>query len=143
MRLATITNWAYGATVLLTLASATTMLLASGAQEKERAAVAQRYQLDQATSKIAAEVSASSDQARDFVITGQEAHLAAYRREVEALRSVENRVRHLKDNGASADELTALTEAIRWADSLQDEQVDAIAARQRGEDDLAPTFKTA
>jgi len=143
MRLATITNWAYGATVLLTLASATTMLLASGAQEKERAAVAQRYQLDQATSKIAAEVSASSDQARDFVITGQEAHLAAYRREVEALRSVENRVRHLKDNGASADELTALTEVIRWADRLQDEQVDAIAARQRGEDDLAPTFKTA
>lgn len=137
MRLATITNWAYGATVLLTLASATTMLLASGAQEKERAAVAQRYQLDQATSKIAAEVSASSDQARDFVITGEKSHLAAYRREVEALRSVENRVRHLKDNGASADELAALTEAMRWADSLQDEQIDAIAARQRGDDDRA------
>ncbi|RJG51761.1 diguanylate cyclase [Sphingobium terrigena] len=137
MRLATITNWAYGTTVLLTLASATTMLLASGAQEKERAAVAQRYQLDQATSKIAAEVSASNDEARDFVITGEESHLAAYRREAEALRSVENRARHLKDNGASADELSALSEAMRWADSLQDEQVDAIAARQRGDDDRA------
>lgn len=36
MRLATITNWAYGATVVLTLISGTTMLLASGAQDRER-----------------------------------------------------------------------------------------------------------
>ena len=41
MRLSTITNWAYGATVLLTLASGTTMLFASGAEQRERAAVAQ------------------------------------------------------------------------------------------------------
>jgi len=42
MRLATITNWAYGLTVFLALAAGTTMLLASNAQEDERAAVAQR-----------------------------------------------------------------------------------------------------
>lgn len=137
MRLATITNWAYGATVLLTLASATTMLLASDAQENERAAVAQRYQLDQATSKIGTEVSALNDQARQFVITGEPSHLIAYRRETAALRSVEDRVRHLKDSGAAADELNALAEAMRWADTLHDEQVEAIAARQRGDDDRA------
>ena len=37
MRLATITNWAYGATVALSLVSGATMLLASGAQDRERA----------------------------------------------------------------------------------------------------------
>ena len=49
MRLATITNWAYAATVVLTIASSTTMLLASNATDRERAAVEQRYRLDQAT----------------------------------------------------------------------------------------------
>jgi hypothetical protein len=39
MRLRTITNIAYAATVLLTLAGGTTMLLASSALEAERAAV--------------------------------------------------------------------------------------------------------
>ena len=42
MRLATITNWAYGATVVLTIVSSTTMIFASNAQEHERAAVEQR-----------------------------------------------------------------------------------------------------
>jgi diguanylate cyclase (GGDEF)-like protein len=134
MRLATITNWAYGTTVLLTLASATTMLLASSAQERERAAVAQRYQLDQATSKIDAEVSALSDKARQFAITGEVSHLIDYRREATALRSIEERVSHLRDAGAGPDELKALAEAMRWADTLHDEQNDAIAARQRGDD---------
>ena len=52
MRLATITNWAYGVTVALTLASGATMLIASNAQEEERIAVAQRYMLDRATDTI-------------------------------------------------------------------------------------------
>ena len=52
MRLATITNWAYGATVVLTIASSTTMLLASNAQQREREAVEQRYRLDQATATL-------------------------------------------------------------------------------------------
>jgi hypothetical protein len=46
------------------------MLLASNAQDNERAAVAQRYKMDQASSKIADEVTALSDQAREYVITG-------------------------------------------------------------------------
>ena len=56
MRLATITNWAYGATVALTLLSGATMILASNAQDRERSAVEQRYRLDQATEKLGDEV---------------------------------------------------------------------------------------
>src|SRR5690606_18627093 len=81
MRLATITNWAYGLTVFLALAAGTTTILASNAQEDERAAVAQRYRLDQATSIIAAEVTALSEQAREYVITGDSIHMVLYRRE--------------------------------------------------------------
>jgi hypothetical protein len=66
MRLATITNWAYGATLLLTFASGVTMLPASNAQDQERAAVAQRELLDGASAKIATEVTALSDIAREY-----------------------------------------------------------------------------
>ena len=137
MRLATITNWDYGLTVFLALAAGTTTLLASKAQEEERAAVEQRYRLDQATSKIATEVTALSDQAREYVITGDPIHLVIYRREAAALRSIEERVRSIKDVGADAEELSALTDAMSWADTLQGEQRRAMTAHERGNDDEA------
>jgi diguanylate cyclase (GGDEF)-like protein len=137
MRLATITNWAYGATVFLTLASGTAMLLASSAQEDERAAVAQRYRLDDMTDKIGADVTALSDQAREYIITGNPSHSVLYRREAAALRSVEDRVSAIKDVGAAQDELNALTDAMRQADTLQDEQRQAVAAREQGDENLA------
>jgi diguanylate cyclase (GGDEF)-like protein len=137
MRLATITNWAYGATVILTAAAGTTMLLASDAQERERAAVEQRYRLDQATSKLGAEIYALTGHTRQFVITGDPIYLTLYAREAALLRSVERRIRSLRDAGARADELNALQEGIRWADTLHDEQRTAIAARQRGDGERA------
>ena len=122
MRLATITNWAYGVTVALTLASGTTMLLASAAQNRERAAVTQRYELDQATSGVDEDVNSLSSLARQFAISGSAADLAAYRHEASALRTVEDRTSHIRDAGAAPDELNALHEAMRWADALSDEQ---------------------
>jgi len=133
MRLATITNWAYGVTVALTLASGATMLLASSAQDRERAAVEQRYALDQATSGVDEDVAALSGLARQFAISGGAADLTAYRREAVALGAVEERTRHIRDAGASADELAALHEAIRWADALGEQQQKAIAARRAGD----------
>jgi len=137
MRLATITNWAYGATLLLTFASGTVMLLASNVQEQERTAVAQRHRLGQLSSKTAAEVTALSDKAREYVITGDSIHLEVYRREAAALRSVEERVRSIEDVGASSDELEALADAMRLADLLQDGQREAIVARQKNDADRA------
>lgn len=137
MRLATITNWAYGTTVALTVISGTTMLLASNALEHERAAEAQRYRLDQATQNLERDVFALTGQVRQYVITGDPTHLAVYRRTAKDLGEVEDRLRHVDDAGASADELLALKEAVRWADSLHDEQLAALAARQRGDDERA------
>jgi diguanylate cyclase (GGDEF)-like protein len=137
MRLATITNWAYGATVVLALGSASTMLLATAAQDKERAAVEQRYLLDQAASDVRAEVMALSDRAREYVITGDRAQMSIYRRNLTELGSIEARLRRLKDRGAGPDELSAIADAMRQADTLQDEQQAAIAQRDKGDADAA------
>ena len=137
MRLATITNWAYGATVLLTLVSAGTMIFASMAQEDERAAVAQRYVLDRATSTLSEDVYALTGQARQYVVSGDPTHLIVYRRQAAALGSIEARLRHMRDAGASSDELETLATGMRWADTLHAEQQTAIEARQRGDDTRA------
>ena len=113
------------------------MLMASGAQEDERAAVAQRYRLDQSTSKIGSEVTALSDRAREFVVTGDPSHLVLYRREAATLRPVEERIRRVKDIGASPDELETLADAMRLADALQDEQRQAIGAGDGSDKDQA------
>lgn len=113
------------------------MLLASNAQEHERAAEAQRYRLDQATQNLGLDVFELTGQARQYVITGDPTHLAVYERTTQALGRVEERLRHVDDAGAGVDELKALKEAVRWADSLHAEQRAALTARQRGEDERA------
>jgi diguanylate cyclase (GGDEF)-like protein len=133
MRLATITNWAYGVTVVLTLASGTTMLLASTAQRHERAAVTLRYDLDQATSDVDEDVEQLGSLARQFAVDGNPADLLAYRQEAAALGSVEQRTRHVEDAGARPEELATLHEAMHWADRLQGPQQAAITARQHGD----------
>jgi len=120
MRLATITNWAYGVTVVLSLISGGTMLLASRAQDEERAAVAQRASLDRAAEKIVEEEGALSGLARQFVISGDARDLAAYQQASQGLRSVEQRMRGMVDAGASADELDALKAGMLAIDELQD-----------------------
>jgi diguanylate cyclase (GGDEF)-like protein len=113
------------------------MLLASQAQDVERAAVAQRYQLDQATSKLGEDVYALTEHARQYLNTGDPTYLILYRRDVAALGTIENRIRHLGDAGAGIDELSTLKEAIRWADTLHDEQSEALAAHERGDETRA------
>lgn len=68
MRIATITNWAYGATVCLTIASGIVMLMASSADNTERQAVAQRQVFDQLTEEIDNDAWALSDLARLYVV---------------------------------------------------------------------------
>jgi diguanylate cyclase (GGDEF)-like protein len=133
MRLATITNWAYGATVALSLASAITMVLASNAQERERVAVAERYSLDSATSHLDEDVDVLSGLARQYVVSGDAADQIAYAREAGMLKSVEERASPLRDAGAGPDELRTLHDSMRWADTLQAQQQAALAARRTGD----------
>ena len=137
MRIATITNWAYGVSVVLTLVSGSTMLLASRAEDRERSAVEQRSLFDQLTESLEEDTYRLTEQARLFAINGNMSHLAVYQREARELGSVEARVSRLRDAGAKPIELDALREGLHWADSLHDEQQAAINARREGNSDVA------
>lgn len=133
MRLATITNWAYGITVMLTLASGLTMIAASQAQDGERSAVEQRYRLDKLTSNLDEDTIELSGLARQFALNGNAAHKLAYAREQATLGKIESRTKSIRDAGASEGELADLHAALRWTDALQPQQQAAIFARQTGD----------
>jgi len=137
MRIATITNWAYGSTVALTLVSGTFMLLAAQAEQVERAAVAQREQLDQLTDRVREEALLESDQARLYSVDASPSHLIIYRRAATGQASATARIGRLADAGAQPAELDALRRGLEDAAELRDEQAAAIAAVQAGRPDEA------
>jgi len=134
MRIATITNWAYGATVCLTITAGVTMVMASNADRVEREAVRQRDLFDQLAFEIEADEAQLTDQARLAAVTGDPSHEIAYNRTLAAIGPVEQRLAKLKDNGAKEEELRSLEEGLRWAATLQDEQKAAIAAIKSGDE---------
>jgi hypothetical protein len=126
VRIATITNWAYGATVCLTIASGIIMLMASSADTLERQAVEQRQKFDQLTEDIETDIWAQSDLARLYVIKKDPQVLKEYNQAENSLKSIELRLEKLQDNGASDEELALLHEGIKIVDELQDEQQTAL-----------------
>lgn len=137
MRIATITNWAYGATVCLTLASGIVMLMASHADSVEREAVKQRQQFDQLTENVETDAWMLSDLARLFVIKKEPAILNEYRMKEGSLKGIEHRLEALKDTGASVEELALLQEGLKIIDELQDEQQVALARMAQGNEQQA------
>lgn len=137
MRIATITNWAYGVTVCLTIASGIVMLMASHADNVERQAVKQRQIFDQLTEEIEAETWMLSDLARLYAIKKEPDVLKAYQAKEGELKNIEQKVGQLKDTGATGEELALLYEGLKIVDGLQDEQQAAIASVARGEEQQA------
>lgn len=137
MRIATITNWAYGATVCLTLASGVVMLMASNADNVERQAVEQRQIFDRLTEEVEMDTWVQSDLARLYVINKDPESLNEYRQKEALLKNVEHRLVKLKDNGASGEELALLLAGLKIVDELQDEQQAALSSVARGEEPQA------
>ncbi|WP_265670299.1 sensor domain-containing diguanylate cyclase [Klebsiella grimontii] len=134
MRIATMTNWAYGITVALTLASGIAMLMASSADNAERRAVEQRQVFDQLSEEVESGAWELSDLARLYIIKKKQDVLQEYRQQAQAIAAIEHRLVKLKDNGATAEELALLREGLQMADELQDEQRTALAQVARGEE---------
>ncbi|OQR50174.1 sensor domain-containing diguanylate cyclase [Klebsiella grimontii] len=134
MRIATMTNWAYGITVALTLASGIAMLMASSADNAERRAVEQRQVFDQLSEEVESGAWELSDLARLYIIKKNQDVLQEYRQQTQAITAIERRLVKLKDNGATAEELALLREGLQMADELQDEQRTALAQVARGEE---------
>ncbi|MCK6698748.1 diguanylate cyclase [Enterobacter bugandensis] len=137
MRIATITNWAYGATVCLTIASGIIMLMASGADTAERQAIELRQNFDELTENIETDAWKQSDLARLYVIKKNPQILDEYNTSEKKLKSIELKLEKLQDTGASDDELALLHDGLKIIDALQDEQQAALTSAARGEDALA------
>lgn len=131
MRIATITNYAYVATVILTLASGVALFLASSAEHREREAVAQSRVFDNLTDSLEREAFALSDMARDAVIKLGPAVQSWKSRDQQDI-NLESRLAALRDRGASDEELLILRDGLSTLNQLQDEQRDAIADVEAG-----------
>ncbi|MEG1121942.1 MAG: diguanylate cyclase [Citrobacter sp.] len=140
MRIATITNWAYSATVCLTIASGVIMLMASSADNAERQAVEQRYTFDQLTEEVEIDAWSLSDLARLYVVSKDPDALQSYQQKEASLKAVEHRLTKLKDTGATGEELALLHEGLQIVDALQNEQETALASLSRGEQAQAITL---
>ncbi len=137
MRIATITNFAYIATVVLTLSSGVALFMASNADRAERAAVKQSRDFDTATEQLEKEAFSLTDRARLAVVNPQPENIQAWKAELAQDRRLEKHLNALKDIGASAEELLLLRDGLTALDTLEDEQQAAITAIEQGRHDEA------
>ncbi|EOC1305766.1 diguanylate cyclase [Cronobacter dublinensis] len=137
MRIATITNFAYGATVALTLASGVVLMMASSADKEERAAVRQSAVFDRLTETVEQETYALTELARVYVVERRAEDLAAWQAKKAQDDKDEAHLARLRDVGASPEELDHLREGMALAHELEDEQQLAVEAVARGENERA------
>jgi diguanylate cyclase (GGDEF)-like protein len=136
MRISTITNWAYGATVLLTGFAGAAFIFAAQAAEREREAVERHLALDTAAEELILGTEALTDEARLFAMREQPRHLEAYRHERAVDRTRERALDRVKRLDPSREERAALESAARSFDELlaiEDAAVEAIGAGRAGQ----------
>ena len=133
MRISTITNWAYGVTVLLTSMSAAAFLVAARAAETERAAVEQHLLFDTLAEDLEDGAAQLTSDARLFAINGAPRHLEAFRYELREVRSRDRALERVHDLGASTAELAAVGEAERNLAELDRLELAGVEAAQRGD----------
>lgn len=133
MRISTITNWAYGITVLLTGLSGAAFLTAASAAERERAAVEQHLVFDIMAEDLAVGVEKLSDEARLYAMRGDARHRDAYRYESSQVQTLERTIERVRATSAAPGELAAVAEAERNVGELKRLEGSAIAAVERGD----------
>ncbi|WP_429810944.1 diguanylate cyclase [Ensifer sp. B1-9] len=133
MRINAITNWAYGVTVLLTGLSGTAFILSTNSAIEERQAVEQHLVLDTLGEELALGAEVRTDEARLYVMRGDERHLEAFHRAEGEERRREEAIKTATNFGATPGELAALHEMGREAEALDKVEVAAIATYQKGD----------
>jgi CHASE3 domain sensor protein len=80
MRISTITNWAYGVTVVLTLLSGGAFIMAVRGADQERDAAATAWKLDEIAEKLQSAAEQTTEDARLYVLKGEGRYLKAFQR---------------------------------------------------------------
>ncbi len=133
MRIATMTNIAYGATVALTLISGVVLMMASGADKAERAAVRQSAAYDSLTETVEQETYALTELARVYVVDRRTQDLTAWQAKRAQDNKDEAHLARLRDLGATPEELEHLRQGMTVAHALEQEQQQAMDAVARGD----------
>lgn len=141
MRISTITNWAYGLTIVMTLVSSVSFLLSAKAANDERATIEHRLALEEFGDALALESEVRSDEARLYVMRGgAERHLAAFRQEENEITARERAIDGLRRLGLTPAEGAALHQAERNLDELDTLERTALAKMRAGDREGAQTL---
>ncbi|MFB9952816.1 diguanylate cyclase [Rhizobium puerariae] len=133
MRINEITNWAYGVTVILTVLSGGAFILSTKSADQERVAVEEHLALDALAEELALGAEERSDEARLYVMRGEERHLLAFQEKEADETRLEGTIGDIRSLGGSDAELAALVEVERHADVLDKVEEAAVAAYQGGD----------
>jgi len=124
MRISTIANWAYAITVGLTLFSGSAFIAASHFADLERDAVSASAKMDMAAEALERAAGQTTEDARLYVLKGEERYLTAFRAAEAGERDRERAVRELHGAGLIPQEIAALRVVEADAETL-----DAIEER--------------
>ena len=133
MRIATITNWAYGLTLLMTFGSGAAFMAAVAADQDERAAVEQRSDYLRIADDIDMVVERMTDQARLYAMRGEIAHKRGWERDRAGASAIDRMTARLAALPLSPPEASALREADRDLTQVETIERAAIAAVDRGD----------
>jgi len=133
MRISTITNWAYGITVILTALSAVAFIMSSRSAEDERRAVEEHLALDTLAEQLQMGAEFSSDEARLYVMRGEQRHLIAFKADEETERQRETAAEQIAARDISAVERNIIEDIDKQAEALDAVESAAVDAYQKGD----------
>jgi diguanylate cyclase (GGDEF)-like protein len=133
MRIATITNWAYGITLLLTFGSGAAFMAAVHADDQERFAVERRAAYVRIADDAELLVERMTDQARLYAIRGEAEHKAQWLRDRDGSSVAERALTRLSTLPVLGSERDELRTAERHMERIGAIESAAIAAVDRGD----------
>jgi len=131
MRITTITNWAYGITVVLTVLSAAAFILSARSATQERQAIEQHLLLNSLGEELALGAEETTDEARLYVMRGEARHLDAFTVDEGEERRRDATVGTLRGLGIPDRELQVVEQVAVNAEAL-DKIEEAAVAFYRG-----------
>ena len=132
MRLSTITNLAYAVTLVLTTVSATTFILSARTASQERVAIQTHLDLNDLAEELAIIADERTEEARLYVMRGDEQHLAKFYVDEDQENRLENTLPKLTAHGVSPEESSTFMDIRKRADALDKMEREAIGLYRSG-----------
>lgn len=132
MRLSRITHLAYAVTLVLTAISASTFILSARSASQERTAIQQHLELDDLAEELAVIAESRTDEARLYVMRGDEQHLARFYVDDDQEGHLEGSIAKLSSLGISPEEKTMFDRIRNAADAIDAIEKKAINTYRAG-----------